>query len=311
MKVLHAISGLRDLPGPVALAIGVFDGVHLGHQEVIRDAQDFAAAHHGTAVVLTFDPHPLRVLRPEAAPRLLCSTRHKLLILEGLGVGHALVLPFTSETAATEADSFVRSLVEACRPLGFVSVGYSWSFGRGRSGDIHHLMKQGRTHGFGVYGVPEVKLDGVVVSSTGIREAVRGGDFARARRLLGRDYTVLGAVIEGRRLARELGFPTANIAVENEELPPGGVYAVKVRILERSGEWTGVANLGVRPTVELHGERALEVHLFDAGLDLYGQTLEVTFVRHLREERRFAGLDELKAQITADVAEARQVFAAA
>jgi riboflavin kinase/FMN adenylyltransferase len=307
MHVFHSIEDLSTLKGPLALAIGVFDGMHLGHQEVIRDAQDFAATHQGTAVVLTFDPHPLRILKPEVAPRLLCSTRHKMTILKRMGVDHALVLPFTKETAQMDARSFVESLVAACRPLGYISVGYTWSFGRGREGNIHMLMDLGQAHGFGIYGVPEVRADGEVVSSTRIREAVRSGDFARARQLLGRDYTVLGDVEKGRALGRQIGFPTANIAIENEELPPNGVYAVTVHGSRFPVHGLkGVANLGVRPTVESGGERTLEVHLLDADCDLYGESLEVAFVKRLRDEQKFGSLDELKAQIARDVAAARK-----
>jgi riboflavin kinase / FMN adenylyltransferase len=307
MQVLNSVDELSSLPGPIALAIGVFDGVHLGHQEVIRDAQDFAATHHGTAVVLTFDPHPLRVLKPEAAPRLLCSTRHKLSILKRNGVEHALVLPFTQHTAQMDARSFVESLVTACRPLGYISVGYTWNFGHGRCGNIHLLMDLGQAHGFGVYGVPEVQVNGEVVSSTRIREAVRSGDFARARLLLGRDYTVLGDVVKGRELGRQIGFPTANIAVENEELPPNGVYAVTVHTSRFPAHGLkGVANLGVRPTIESAGERVLEVHLLDADCDLYGESLEVAFVKKMRDEQKFGSLDDLKAQIARDVEAARR-----
>jgi riboflavin kinase/FMN adenylyltransferase len=306
MKLLHSIEELSALKGPLALAIGVFDGVHLGHQEVIRDAQDFASAHRGTAVVLTFDPHPLRVLKPEAAPRLLCSTRHKLTILKRSGVGQTLVLPFTERTAQMDARAFVESLVGACRPLGYISVGYTWSFGHARSGNIHLLMELGQAHGFGVYGVPEVQVDGEIVSSTRIREAVRAGNFEHARRLLGRDYTVLGDVVKGRQLGRQIGFPTANIAVENEELPPSGVYVVTVHCARFPAHGLkGVANLGVRPTVEANAERSLEVHLLDADCELYGESLEVAFVKKLRDEQKFAGLEELKIQIARDVAAAR------
>jgi riboflavin kinase/FMN adenylyltransferase len=294
----------------VALAIGVFDGVHLGHQEVIRGALDFSEKHGGSAVVMTFDPHPMKVLRPEAAPRLLCSTRHKLRILEQLGVAHTLVVPFDHEMARTSAKQFVDSLTIACRPLGFVSVGYTWAFGKGREGNIHQLMELGEANGFGVYGVPAVQVGGQVVSSTLIREAVRAGDFAQAKKLLGRDYTVLGKVVKGKQLGRQLGFPTANVAVENEELPPSGVYAVKVRSSE-SGvrSWNGVANLGLRPTVDANAsERSLEVYLLDFDGDLYETEMEVAFVKLLREEKKFSGLDQLKAQIARDVAEARSVL---
>lgn len=309
MNVFHSIDELQQLQGPLALAIGMFDGVHLGHQEVIRGAMDFSEKHGGTAVVLTFDPHPLRVLRPDAAPRLLCSTRHKLRILGQLGVGSALVVPFDREMARTTAHEFITTLVGACRPLGFVSVGYAWTFGKNREGNIHQLMELGEAHSFGVYGVPSVHVDGEVVSSTLIRETVRAGDFARARRLLGRDYAVLGNVVRGKRLGTQLGFPTANIAVENEELPPDGVYAVTVH----GSQFTvhgmrGVANLGFRPTVDTGAtERALEVHLLDFSGDLYGSEMEITFVSRLRAEKKFAGLDELKAQIARDVEAAREI----
>ncbi|MCE9520392.1 MAG: bifunctional riboflavin kinase/FAD synthetase [Verrucomicrobia bacterium] len=310
MNVHHSINELRQLPGPVALAIGVFDGVHLGHQEVIRAAMSFSEKQGGTAVLMTFDPHPLRVLRPEAAPRLLCSTRHKLRILENLGVTNVLLAPFTHETAETSAQEFIGSLVSACQPLGFVSVGYTWSFGKNRQGNIHQLMELGEAHGFGVYGVPAVQLDGEVVSSTLIREAVRAGDFAKAKRLLGRDYTVLGEVVHGKHLGKELGFPTANIAVENEELPPNGVYAVSIPTSDfRLPVLNGVANLGLRPTVETGAsDRALEVHLLDFDGDLYGSEMEITFVQRLREEKKFADIEELKKQIVQDIAAARKLF---
>jgi len=310
MKTLTRIEELSEVPGPVALAIGVFDGVHRGHQEVIRGAMDFSEKHGGTAVVMTFDPHPLKVLRPEMAPRLLCSTRHKLHILDQLGVTHTLVASFDEQTAKTPSRQFVENLVNACQPLGFVSVGYTWTFGKGREGNIHQLMELGEVNGFGVYGVPAVLMDGQVVSSTRVREAVRTSDFDTARSLLGRDYTVLGEVVKGKQLGRQLGFPTANVAVENEELPPNGVYAVRVRSAESEvRSWNGVANLGLRPTVDSSGERSLEVNLFDFDGDIYGLEVEVAFVQQLREEKKFSGLEELKAQIAKDAQQAGEVLA--
>jgi riboflavin kinase/FMN adenylyltransferase len=316
MTIHHSIEALCGLRGPVALAIGVFDGVHLGHQEVIRAAMDYALQHDGTAVVMTFDPHPMRVLRPAAAPRLLCSTRHKMSILERLGVTDVLVCAFTPDFARMEAAPFVEALTRACRPLGFISVGYTWSFGKGRGGDIHQLMELGQRYAFGVYGVPEVKAavsqslggEAPVVSSTLIREAVRTAQFDRAEWLLGRPYTVLGEVVPGRQLGRTLGFPTANVRVENEELPPVGVYVVRAEVDGVAHD--GVANLGYRPTVESEGrgERSLEVHLFDIDADLYGHQMEVAFVKKLRDEQKFPGLEALKAQIARDVAGAREAL---
>jgi len=299
MQVIHSIDSLSALPGPLALAVGVFDGVHLGHQEVIRAAQEHAAQHHGTAVVVTFAPHPVSVLRPDSAPRLLCGSEHQKLLLAQMGIPCLLNHPFTPETARTPAQDFIRQLVTAARPLGCISVGYAWTFGHRREGDIHLLMELGQQHDFAVYGVPPLRIDGTVISSTLIREAVATGDFSRASRFLGREHAILGTVVEGRRLGRQLGFPTANIAIENVQLPPQGVYAVRARI---GDQWLpAVANLGLRPTVTNHPSTTLEVHIPRWQGDLYEQSLEVRFTAHLRPERKFIGLDELKAQIQRDV----------
>ena len=303
MQVLRSIDALSALPGPLALAVGVFDGIHLGHQEVIRAAQEHATQHHGTAVVVTFDPHPAQVLRPGSAPKLLCGPRHQQLILAQNGISCLLACPFTAETAKTPARDFIQQLVRAARPLGCISVGYTWSFGHRREGNIHLLMEMGQEHGFAVYGVPPLKIDAQVVSSTLIREAVSCGDFQKAATLLGREYSVFGTVIEGQKLGRQLGFPTANVAIESEQLPPLGVYAVQARI---GTQWLpGVANLGRRPTVAADAEPSLEVHLLDWSGDLYGQDLEVRFTRRLRSEMKFSSLDELKAQIARDIATAK------
>ncbi len=303
MQVLRSIDALSSIPGPLALAVGVFDGLHLGHQEVIRAAQEHAAQHHGTAVVVTFDPHPAHVLRPGSAPKLLCGPRHQQLVLSHIGIPCLLACPFTTETARTPATAFIHQLVEAARPLGCISVGYTWNFGHKREGNIHLLMEMGQEHDFAVYGVPPLKIDGEIVSSTLIREAISTGNFTKAATLLGRDYSVFGTVIEGQKLGRQLGFPTANVDVENEQLPPLGVYAVQARI---ESVWLpGVANLGRRPTVTENAEPSLEVHLFDWSGDLYGKDLEVRFTKFLRSEMKFSGLDELKAQIQRDIAAAK------
>ncbi len=303
MQVLRSIDALSSIPGPLALAVGVFDGIHLGHQEVIRAAQEHATQHHGTAVVVTFDPHPAHVLRPGSAPKLLCGSRHQQLVLAQIGIPCLLACPFTAETAKTPARDFIQQLVEAARPLGCISVGYTWSFGHQREGDIHLLMEMGQQHDFAVYGVPPLKIDGEIVSSTLIRESIATGDFIKAARLLGREYSVFGTVVEGRKLGRQLGFPTANVDVENEQLPPLGVYAVQARI---DSVWLpGVANLGRRPTVADNAEPSLEVHLLDWSGDVYGKDMEVRFTRLLRPEMKFSGLDELKAQIQRDIVAAR------
>lgn len=303
MVCLDKIEQLGSLRGPVALAIGVFDGIHLGHQEVIRAACQHAALHDGSAVVLTFDPHPLSILHPERVPPRLCGAGYRRHLLEELGVHGALVCPFTRELAETSAEDFVAKLVGACQPLGCISVGYAWAFGKSRSGNIHSLTDLGQRHQFAVYGVPPVRLEGAVVSSTLIREAVSTGSLEKASLLLGRPYALHGTVVEGRRLGRQLGFPTANLRLEAELLPPFGVYAVRVRI---GGVWLpGVANLGVRPTVEDGAQPSLEAHVLDWQGDLYGQELEVRLGQHLRAEKKFASVEELKTQILEDARAAR------
>lgn len=305
MSVFRTIPALAALEGPSYLAIGVFDGVHRGHRAVIERAlEDARREPGGHAVVVTFEPHPMRVLRPEAAPRLLTSPPHLLKVLARLGVPNVLVLPFDRAFAARAPEDFIGDLVRHCRPLRQICVGYDWSFGRGRSGNVDSLTRLGREFGFTCVGLPPV-LDraGQQISSTLIRGAVAEGDFARAAELLGREFTILGTVIAGRKLARTLGFPTANLAAHNEQFPPNGVYAAAAWVDGR--ERPGILNLGVRPTVDGSGERLLELHIFDFEGDLYGRDIEVAFRRFLRPEQKFSGLEALKAQIALDCAEAR------
>ncbi len=306
--VLHAISDLPRIPGPLYLAIGVFDGVHLGHQAVIHRALEDARREGGTVVVVSFDPHPIRVLRPDQAPRLLTSTAHKLRLIANLGVTQQLVIHFDHAFAATPPEEFIRALAAAAQPLREICVGFEWSFGKGRAGNLALLQRLGGELDFAEVGVPAVEIDGEIVSSTLIRSAVERGELARAARLLGREFTILGTVVEGDRLGRTIGFPTANLSAHNEQYPPNGVYAVDVR--RGTERLRGVVNIGVRPTIKnANGERLLEVHLFDFEADIYGEDLEITFRQFLRPEQKFASLDLLRAQITRDAATARRVLA--
>ncbi len=312
MRLLRSIEELASVEQPLHVAIGVFDGVHRGHRAVIDAAQTSAReSGNDAACVVTFDPHPVRVLAPNDAPRLLTSTRHKLLLLGELGIETVAMLTFDRKFSETSAEEFVRQLWGYSHCLKQICVGENWRFGRGGAGDVVLLERLGGELGFSVTGVPTVEMDGMVASSTRIREAVAGGDFEIAARLLGRPYTVLGTVIEGRRLGRELGFPTANLTVHSEQLPPTGVYAVRVTgaSIPASAPHPGVANLGYRPSVEGGAvRRLLEVHLLDWDGDLYGQDLEVRFVEFLRPERRFEGLEALKSQISLDVGRARAIL---
>ncbi|CAN5549933.1 bifunctional riboflavin kinase/FAD synthetase [soil metagenome] len=304
MHLLNSISELSALPGPLFTAIGVFDGVHLGHQAVISTSAAHARAAGGTPVVVTFDPHPAKVLRPEKAPHLITATQHKIALIRDLGVEHLLVVTFDREFAATPPDDFVRQLVTHANPLREICVGHEWSFGKNRAGNLTLLQQLGAEHHFEVVGIQPVTVNGTVVSSTAIRLAVENGDFARAAEMLGREYTILGTVKRGAQLGRALGFPTANLSAHSEQFPPNGVYAAEAKL--EGTVLRGVANLGYRPTVAAaRPERLLELHLFDLDRDIYGEDLEVRFVRYLRPEQKFASLEELKAQIARDVATAR------
>lgn len=308
MNVLSDIADLKGLAGPLRLAIGVFDGLHLGHRAVIEAAK--APGSGGTVVVVTFDPHPVEVLVPEKAPRLLTDTEHKLrLLARELGVRNVLLIRFDEAFAEWSAEEFVRRFVAASPKEGIerVCVGHEWRFGKGRSGDLALLERLGREHGFEIRGVGTVEMDGERVSSTRVREAVAAGDLETAAMLLGRRYSVHGTVVEGRRLGRTLGFPTANLSVKREQLPPAGVYAV--RATGAADSWDGVANLGFRPTVEgAEAELRLEAHLFGLDAEIYGEELEVEFLRKIRGERKFDSLEALRTQIAADVAAVRAVL---
>jgi riboflavin kinase/FMN adenylyltransferase len=307
MKILRSIPELASFPGPLFLAIGVFDGVHLGHQAVISTSTKHAQAAHGTAVVVTFDPHPVKVLRPNNAPHLLTATQHKIALIRDLGVAHLLVLHFDRAFAATSPEDFVQQLVENSKPLREICVGHEWSFGKGRAGNLALLEKLGAIHGFNVIGVEAVKVNGEVVSSTAIRQAVEEGNLVKATQMLGREYTILGTVVRGEQLGRKLGFPTANLSAHSEQFPPNGVYVVEARM--GGTLYRGVANLGFRPTVAAgKPERLLELHLFDLDREIYGEEMEVRFLRYLRAEKKFANVEALKAQIAADAEQARESF---
>lgn len=310
MDLLRHIKEVNRLKGPLHLAIGVFDGLHLGHQAVIREAQQSATRSGGTAVVVTFDPHPIEVLSPGNAPRMLTASVHQLILLERqLGVGVVLVVPFDREFAEQSGEEFIESLIEAAPSGGIarICVGQAWQFGQGRSGDVELLKSLGGKYGFEVSGIETVEVRGMRVSSTRIREAIAAGDFEVAAALLGRVYTVYGTVIKGRQLGRTIGFPTANLTVHSEQLPPTGVYAV--RVTGAGDSWNGVANLGYRPTVE-GGEvkRLLEINLFGLESDIYGEDLEVEFVGFIRPEQKFDGLEPLRGQITRDVVAAKELL---
>jgi riboflavin kinase/FMN adenylyltransferase len=305
MLRLNTTEALSTCTAPLHLALGVFDGVHVGHRAVIEAARQQVESHGGNCVVVTFDPHPIRVLAPERAPRqLLASLDHKARLLEKIHVDALLALPFTREFAQNSATDFIESLVRH-QNVATIAVGEDWRFGKGREGDVTFLRRIGERLGFQVIALPPVMHQGERISSTRIRQSIRDGAMTNAAEMLGRPYGIEGLVVKGQQLGRTLGFPTANIALGEEQLPPDGVWAVRGH--GDGHAWQGVANLGNRPTVD-GLSRVFEVHLFDHDSDLYGEMLEVEFVKHLRPEQKFPSLDALREQIAKDVTAAREVF---
>jgi len=307
VKRLSTIAELEEVQRPLHLAMGVFDGVHLGHQAVIGTAVEGARGSGGVAGVLTLEPHPIQILAPGQAPRrILVSLEHKERLLASLGVTVLLVLRFDETMARQSAEEFGEHLFSVAALRQMVA-GEDWKFGRERRGTIDLLRRLGEPHGVEVTAVPAVMLKGERVSSTRLRRALRDGNLQAASEMLGRSYTVMGTVVRGEQLGRKLGAPTANIMLGDEQLPPDGVYVVTATIGEGKETHRGVANLGMRPTV--NGERRLlEVHLLDFEGDLYEAGVEVCFGLRLRSEKKFKDQEELREQIRRDLKEARELF---
>jgi riboflavin kinase/FMN adenylyltransferase len=301
----------RPLRRPV-LTIGNFDGLHVGHRAIMKTVLSRARDLGGEAVVYTFDPHPRKVLWPESAPRLLTTLEQKLELLEEIGIDVAIVEPFDSAFAAIPPEDFIREYIHRrVRPLE-VYVGYDFHFGRDREGSMRLLTETGPRLGFSVMIIPEVTIDGRDVNSSRIRELLAEGDVSEAERLLGRPFRTRGQVVEGMKRGRALGFPTANLAPENEVLPQAGVYAGWLRFLDEGDPMAGVevpavTNVGVRPTFQDDNARCIaEAHLIDFSGEIYGRWVDLSFERQLRRERAFSGADALKQQIQLDVVEARR-----
>lgn len=307
MKIVQKIEALRDEKGAICLAAGFFDGVHLGHQEVLDSACERARELGGAAWALTFDPHPLKVLVPAAAPPLLTGSSHKLLLLARRGLDGAIVLPFTSRTAAIAPEAFLAQLARGIPGLRAVFVGKDWTFGHGGRGDVAQLARWAADRGVEITIEPPVTFDGSPISSSRIRAAVAEGRLDQAAAMLGRPFSIYGAVVHGDGIGRGLGYPTLNVDPRNEVRPPLGIYAV--RTIFDGQVRDGVCSHGLRPTLHPGATRpAIEVHLFDWEGDLYGHEVDVFLVARLRPERRFDSREALVAQIAADAAAARALL---
>jgi riboflavin kinase/FMN adenylyltransferase len=305
MELIRGLQNLLEREPGCAVTIGTYDGVHLGHQALLRRLKEHAAQLALPTVVLTFEPTPREYLAPDAPPARLTSLRERWRILAGMDLDALLLLRFGERLRNLSGEAFASLLA---RDIGArtVVVGHDFRFGCNGEATAPMLIDAGKRLGFAVDVVPPVTLDGARVSSSGVRDALKRGDFALAERWLGRPYSMRGRVVHGQRLGRDLGFPTANLRIERRRTPLQGIFAVRVHGVETT-PLRGVASLGTRPTVG-GIQTLLEVHVLDFSADLYGREIEVEFVAKLRDEENYPTLDALVAQIHRDVAEARRIL---
>ncbi len=305
MKIFHGTENANILK-PTVLTLGVFDGLHLGHQRIMQTVVERARATDAQATAITFDPHPRAVLYPESAPPLLQTLDQRLATLEVLGIDQAIVVPFSRAFAAQPAEDFLSDIIHDRLHAREVYLGKGFEFGKDRGGNITLLREMSQKLGFVADEVPEVQLRGMRISSSRIRELLAEGRVNLARRMLGRPYGVEGVVIRGNRRGHTIGFPTANLKPHNRVIPRYGVYATATLI---DGIWRrSITNIGVRPTFENDSEPSIETYVFDYDGDLYGDVLRVRFLHRIRDERKFNGIDELKEQIEKDTRRARNYF---
>lgn len=308
---MEVLRGLPQRSPPSAVAIGVFDGVHLGHREVLGCLLEHAQSGYLLSTVLTFEPHPAMLLRPESAPLLLTDLPHKLALFEKLGVERTAVLEFNDEVAGIAPRNFVKDFLRDALNAKSVVVGEDFHYGSSRDGTVETLREGGAEHGFKVDAVDLFSLSSAPepISSTAIRRALAGGRVKEVTRMLGRLYSIEGEVIVGDKRGRTIGFPTANLPVSQlRAWPADGVYAGWFTD-ERGVRRPCAINIGRRPTFYQHAEHSiLEAHVLDFDGDLYGQKVEVEFVDFLRSERRFSGIDELKEQLAKDIARCRTIL---
>src|SRR5918998_4153302 len=305
MRLFHGYEN-AEIGRPAVLTLGVFDGLHLGHQLIISRVVERARQLGAVPTVVTFDPHPRAVLHPESAPPLLQTFDQKVEAFGVLGVEQTIVVRFTPEFARVRAEEFLRDVVRERLQAREVYLGRGFAFGRGREGNIELLRKVSGELGFFADEVPEVRLRGRRISSSRVRELLSEGSVNLARRMLGRPYGVEGPVVRGAERGHRLGFPTANLQPRNRVIPRGGVYVTATLI---GGRWLrSVTNVGTRPTFERDAEASVETYVMDWAGDLYGDVVRTRFLHRLRDERRFSSLDELKRQIDRDARRAARYF---
>jgi riboflavin kinase / FMN adenylyltransferase len=307
MRIIHAPAELKPGARKVCLAIGFFDGVHLGHQQILRQTITDARQHDALALVITFDRHPNTVVAPDRVPPLIYSLDKKLRTIESFRPEALLLLHFDKPLSQRSGEEFVRNLHHDFQHIQSICVGANFVFGYKRTGNVDLLRRLAAELKFTVHGISAVSLDGKAVSSTRIREAIRKGDLDPASQMLGRAYSLNGKVVPGDKLGQKLGFPTANLDTEGLALPPNGVYAAHAEVGGKV--FHAVVNIGYRPTVQAAQSRVrVEAHLLDFAAELYGQELELGLIEKLRDEKKFASLEELRAQIARDIQDAKAKF---
>ena len=306
MKIYRSLAEIKNPFEKPCVTIGNFDGAHLGHQELFAEVVSRARDGHGCSVVVTFDPHPLRILRPGSV-KLISTIDQKVEQIDKAGIDHLVIIPFDRDFAATSAEHFVEKILVETIGMAELVVGYDYAFGKGRSGDIPFLKEQGKKMGFPVHVVEALYLDEMLVSSTKVRDLVKEGRMMEASTLLGRPYQIRGVVQVGKkRGGAEIGYPTANLEVNEEDLVPRkGVYVVQVICEGRC--YGGVLNIGYNPTFGEH-QLVAETHIFDFNKDIYGKPIRLNLLEFIRDERKFSGVTELAQQIGKDVVQAKAVL---
>lgn len=305
MQLVRGIHNIRAKDHGCVLTIGNFDGVHLGHQRVIQALVDKARLLNCVPAVLVFEPQPQELFSPETAPARLCRLRDKYTLLEKLGVERLICVNFTRKFANQSAEQFIEQLLVEKLGIKHLIVGDDFHFGKNRVGNFSMLRTAGKAYNFGVTDTASYKLSDCRISSTEIRKALEQDNLQEATNMLGREYSIIGKVFHGDKRGRQLGFPTANVLLKRRVSPLSGVFAVKVNT--QKGQFSGVANIGARPTVSGLRQQ-LEVHIFDFDAELYGQCIEVIVKKKIRNIMKFDSLEQLKQQITADSKQARLIL---
>jgi riboflavin kinase/FMN adenylyltransferase len=308
MKIYRDPLGADEPARGAVLSIGNFDGVHLGHQAILRYVVDRANTLGAVSAAMTLDPHPVKLLRPRKAPQLLSTLEQRLELIGRTGIEVGLVVPFTHRLARMPAEDFVTDVLVGRLGIREVYIGANFRFGADRGGDVALLERMGQELGFKAAASPIVEIDGGVVSSTRVREAIAAGRVEEATAMLGRHVFIDGGVLEGKRLGRKLGFPTLNIEVENEIEPACGVYITAVQIPSFGRTFASVTNVGTRPTVYENSIQTIETHLLDFTADVYRESVRLFFIKRLRDEVNFPSTVQLMAQIQRDVGAARLYF---